>query len=448
MCDTLIARGAATLNGLTLFGKNSDRQRNEAQLLESVAAADHPVDSQVTCTYLTIPQVHRTHAVLLSRPFWCWGAEMGANEHGVVIGNEGIHARIPAPETAALTGMDLVRLALERAATAAEALRVMTTLLEHYGQGGNCGHLTPNYYNNGFIIADPTEAFVLETVGREWLVERVQELRAISNAYTIGRSPERVSAGLPQLIRASGWSESASPDYAAVMGNLHREHIGQAGARRARSETLLRSNHGKLDAAKLRSILRDHGGPPDQDRPGWSPEHSTQSTLCMHAGTHDRPGQTMGSWVAEMNGQDVLHWVTGTAAPCLSIFKPWLPGMALPGNRPAPTDRFDPDTLWWRHERLHRAAVLGTFPQVLDSIRSERDALEASFDARVRAVLQGGGETDRSRVVAECWRDASDLEDRWLSRLTGRSAADDTPFRTTWREMNRLAGVEAWLDER
>jgi hypothetical protein len=61
------------------------------------------------CTYISIDQVPRTHAIVISRPAWLWGAEMGANEHGVCIANEAINAREPAAETEALLGMDLVR---------------------------------------------------------------------------------------------------------------------------------------------------------------------------------------------------------------------------------------------------------------------------------------------------------------------------------------------------
>jgi len=61
------------------------------------------------CTYLEIEQAERTHAVVLSRPAWLWGAEMGANEHGVCVGNEGVWTREPVGEDEALLGMDLVR---------------------------------------------------------------------------------------------------------------------------------------------------------------------------------------------------------------------------------------------------------------------------------------------------------------------------------------------------
>ena len=164
MCDTLVTIAP----GRVRFAKNSDRDPNEAQLVSWHPARDHAPGTQVRCTHLTIPQAAHTHAVTLSRPFWIWGAEMGANQHGVVIGNEAVFTDAPYAAVG-LTGMDLVRLALERAATAAAAVATLGALLEAHGQGGGCGLEHPGFtYHSSFIVADAAGAFVVETAGRAW----------------------------------------------------------------------------------------------------------------------------------------------------------------------------------------------------------------------------------------------------------------------------------------
>jgi dipeptidase len=365
---------------------------------------------------------------------------MGANEHGVVIGNEGVQARSPAPEQDALTGMDLVRLALERGRTASEAVEVLIALLTRHGQGGNCGHITPAYYNNSFIIADPEEGFVFETVGRDWILERVDGVRSISNCYSIREKACRVSGGLKELISSNRWASSSEGGYADAISHPTTHHIGHSLARQQRSTALLSAREGSLTVSDIARILRDHGT--DSTLPSeWSPEHESKRTLCLHALTEELHAQTTGSLISEVSRRGGIHWVTGTAAPCISIFKPALIDVPLGDAGPRPTDRFQRGALWWEHEQLHRAVLRSPFGKFLADITQERDALEREFEIRVKEVLDGGDVAERARVVSQCWRQAIETEHRWR-RLLGQSIlSQGSAYAAAWARFSALAAM-------
>ncbi len=441
MCDTLVALPGATARKATLFAKNSDRERNEAQALEMNPAASHAAGAVLHATYISLPQPARTHGCLLSRPYWMWGAEMGANEHGVAIGNEAVHSHIPAPRRRALIGMDLVRLGLERAESAAQAVDVIVELLERHGQGGDCGHLGRFYYHNSFLIADRDEAFVLETVGRWWAVERVTATRAISNALGIGTAAERISPELGRHATAEGWIDADGRfDFAARLIDRRRDAVSFGLGRCARAAGLLRASGRTLTAAAMMAILRDHG--PEGDDPAWTPAHTRARTLCMHAAQGERRSQTVGSLVSELGPGRAVHWVTGSAAPCLSLFKPVLFETGLPAQGPVPTGHIDTQTRWWRHERLHRA-VLEDYAGRAAEIRPQRDALEAAFAERVDAALARGPSGPHLAAAARaCWREADAAEAGWTAALIARPkvAASPTAYRRSWARLTQAAG--------
>ena len=79
MCDSLIALGNSTEDGSIIFGKNSDRPFNEVQLITYSPRMSYEKGDTLKCTYIEIPQVSDTYAILISQPFWMWGAEMGSN---------------------------------------------------------------------------------------------------------------------------------------------------------------------------------------------------------------------------------------------------------------------------------------------------------------------------------------------------------------------------------
>ena len=83
--------------------------------------------------------------------------------------------------------MDICRLVLERCERAKSGANLICSLVEQYGQGGNCGFDKTFYYDNSYIVADSEEAYVVETVGRLYAVKKVEDLYAISNQLTIQR---------------------------------------------------------------------------------------------------------------------------------------------------------------------------------------------------------------------------------------------------------------------
>ncbi len=391
MCDTI----AIVADGQVLFAKNSDRDPNEAQFLDWQPRRDHAAGSELRCTWITIPQAPRTHAVLLSRPFWMWGAEMGSNEHGVTIGNEAVFTRERYAKTG-LTGMDLLRLALERAETAEAACQVIVALLEKHGQGGGCGHENKKFtYHNSFIIADPREARVLETAGRQWAVDRVSGVRSISNGLTIPGFAEHYSD------RVNTWGSGCR-------------------LRQPRTEKLAGERH---TVANLFRTLRDHGG---SEHPRYSWINGGLNAPCVHAGGILASSQTTASWVADFRPGNCQHWVTATASPCTSLFKPVRVEEPIELG-PLPTDQDDGESLWWRHERFARR-VLTNPAELLPAIRAQRDEVEARWLDVVPDSRAAFSEGDR--LLAE-----------WTRTVEARRPRDARPFwvRSYWDKRGQRA---------
>lgn len=371
MCDTFVFRTEAGM----VLAKNSDRDPNEAQLWEWTPPATHETGARAHTTYVDLPQVARTHATVVSRPWWMWGAEMGANEHGVAIGNEAVFTKERAGLEPGLLGMDLLRLALERATTARDAVEVIVALLEEHGQSGPCSAEHRRFtYHNSFLVGDRDGAIVLETAGRHWATEDVIGARSISNGLTI-------------------------PGFAERYADRLRGRVAGCAGRRSLTQRRAGGADGVLDAI---SILRDNG---TGGGPRWSPVNGSMAGPNMHAGGLLASSQTVSSWVSDLGSG--LHWATGTADPGLSLFVPLrvddpLPESAYPTE--GVSNRRDDRSLWWRHERLHRAA-LRDWARVEAKIAAERDEAQRCW---VSDPVPTATALAEAEVLREHWSSVAD----------------------------------------
>jgi hypothetical protein len=262
-----------------------------------------------------LPQVRRTWTVLAGRRPAQWGYEHGFNEYGVSVGLTTIRTkRTEGPPT--LTGPDLVRLGLERATSARQAVDVVTDLVSRHGQGAAEAELDP-----AFLITDGREAFVVEMFGAHWAVQHVGEVRAVSDVCHLRQDWDHLSPGLADLAIAQGWwpADGSKLDFAGVAAPEGGDNAASL-RRWGRATLLLEQENGQIQLPVLRRILSDHAE-------GFADRAGT-STLCQHAET-----RTAASLITQAGPADALPvaWYS-FGPPCANVYFPLFPVGELPND--------------------------------------------------------------------------------------------------------------------
>lgn len=420
MCDTFAIGREFTSSGNLVFAKNSDREPDEAQVVVSLPRKEDVQGQSLRCTYVTIPQGQRSNAILLCKPFWIWGAEMGVNENGVVIGNEALFTKVKPEKNPGLIGMDLLRLGLERSATADEALEVIIDLLRRYGQGGACGYRDKGFaYMNSYLLMDRKEIIILETVGRDYAVKKRKDFAAISNKITISDDWERSN-----LERGTDFQSYSDTLISFFSGSSQRK--GQV-------EGCIRNHAPKLGLQEVFGILRGHNGS--------HPFDGFNRDVCMHASDpFIRKSHTTGSLVVELDSSSGFRaFVTAGSTPCLTPFKPILPGEMPEGiDRGGP--RYASDSYWWRHKQFCVFAEM-RLSKVADAISKEIREIELYYCMNM--PLHQWNETDEllHSKSREAFIRSSMLDDKWLQKMKRIEKDPHLVHNTFWSMLARRNGL-------
>lgn len=419
MCDTFTAMPNSTINNSLLFAKNSDREPNEPHIIVRIPARNYKKGTTLKCTYIEIEQVENTFDVMLFKPSWIWGAEMGINEYGVVIGNEAVFTK-EKQGPPKLTGMDILRLNLERCKTADDAANYTTYLLEKYSQGGNCGYTEKLKYDNSFLIADFDSAYVVETAGKHWAIEKIHDVRSISNTLTIKSGALKYSSDIP--------ASKGNINFKKIYDNRIYSYFSCGNTRHMRTESLLKKNSGNIDAKYMMEILRQH-----DDKNNKSPfERGSMNDICMHAGGIIS-SQTTGSMVAELNEGRITIWATGSSLPCVSIFKPlWFTENY--DNYFDESNKNQQISHWRKREQLRRMILDGkvnSSPYI-----AEKSSIEEELYKR---ALKCVSDDDKNELTEYAFKMEDNLIDRIMSTgsKNNSSIKGNIYFKNYWKSQNR-----------
>jgi secernin len=389
--------------GRTLFAKNSDRPPDEVQVIERFAARPGGDPStRLATTYLELDDPGSA-ALVGSRPTWQWGLEHGVNQHGVAIGNEQLWT-VDDPEgfPEALTGLDLVRLGLERGRSALGALDAMVALLDSVGQGGIADRHEAKAYFSSFLIVDGTEAWILETSGATWAARPVsadERGAALSNRICLSTDWTRASADVARAGDFDRWRRATSP-------------TAHADRRLAVTRPVVAPpvSAPPPDERDLAAVLRDHGHVPRPAGRAVGPlppavidRQGTGVSVCLHlTGVQATTAALIVSIPRRPAPDQPIRAWAALGSPCVSLFVPFFPFDPTSDGRGG-LGLLSDDRAWQRFATL-------------------RDRVEAR-----RRTDPSGADQELTRITRAWAR----LEDQLWAEADEVAAADPGP-RTAW----------------
>ena len=283
-----------------------------------------------------------------------------------------------------LIGQDLVRLGLERARSAPNALEILIELLGTYGQGGIAHEAHNEAYDSSFLIADATEAFVLDTSGTEYAAAAVSGGTAISNRLTVGTQWTQAS---PVLEPGDDFDRFRDLDAPTASADVRRG----AGLAFLRSQ---REEGAGLTPAAVAGHLRDHGhgpwGAPGSHGPAQPPPRGTAdqggASVCMH---ESQRSVTASSFIAVLPSDLAegapLRTYVALGSPCASIYVPAFP-RTVAGPPPFVPFELSSEPMWRAADALRQR--VDADPEAIGEIRDVLDPVEGELWAEADEIVE------------------------------------------------------------
>lgn len=415
-CSSIIVGRQATKDGSVILAHNEDLANYCAHHYVFVPHAKHQAGEVITSLWgAQIPQVAETYAYsatkIFDKAYAPGDVTSGINEYQVAVANNMSYRRdAPAelPTTGRLIWTELTQLALERAKTAREAVRIIGDMVQTYKLGSDSGAI--------FAVTDGKEGWWVEvTLEGQWAAQRVADdsLAVRANIFRIGEinfndaDHFMYSDDLVAYAKQMGWYNGEQVfNFAEVYAAPEKLNDPYNTRRQQRAEELLLPQRMGITPQSVMAVLRDHfEGTPYDLTNGYkkgSPHQTDERTLCS-INTEVSVVCQSRSWLPPEVG--AVSW-RAMATPCSSAFTPWYFGNAdIPAAFQKGTNQYTEQSAYWTFRDLSRYTDV-RYQQQIAKIQKKIKAFEVQeFAAQAKLedealVLYEQGKEEAVRFLA------------------------------------------------
>ncbi|MGI6791358.1 C69 family dipeptidase [Aminivibrio sp.] len=372
-CTTILVGKNATADGSVLHGHNEDMGFTAVGRLWYVPSLSHKQGDKVKVPYVTLDLPAETFA------YWASGnaygtaglgiaSEMqpydsvlvGMNEFGVTMSCNWMYSKEENLPGKGVRRYAMRQLILERAKTAKDAVKLVGDLIDKHGQA-DWGGLT-------YCLADPEEAWIIETTSRNWAARRVKddEVLVVANRFTIGEKFDIASHGLVSAAVEKGWHDPSSGtfNFRKTYGNPERMASPYDIDRENRAYSLLKDKEGAILLEDLMAVLSDaYEGTTRYHKPinhmePW--EDVTDKLLIPRA---IRTSLCQSSSVAHLRGNMPVEvgsvmWYTMNVPGYSGYFPVYAGALSIPEEFQIVNSAYSQNSAWWTTRMLQKITDL------------------------------------------------------------------------------------------
>jgi dipeptidase len=304
---------------------------------------------------------------------------VGMNESGLTMSCNWMYSKEISLENVGIRRYAIRQLILERAATAREAVDLISSFIDSFGQADWSG-LT-------YVLADPHEAWIVETTTHNWVAKKLKdnEIIAIANRYSIGEEFDLASINLIQNAIDKGWYNPKEGPFNFKLAYGDSEFMSEQydSERELRVETLLKEKFGEIKPEDLMIVLRDRFHNSDEYTPPTSFEPDRITCRSKNAKRPICTNLCQSSFVAHLRPYlsrefGPVFWYT-MATPAYGPYFPLYPfGSKMIKSFTVDNPNENNTSAWWVYRHLQQKVDI-SYAERIKLIRNQTESVTSTF---------------------------------------------------------------------